>query len=163
MSTINPNLTSGVNTANAAELPENATLCFIGSQKGGDFDIEGELARKMLNAPLYVNRRTNGDVVMPWANAFDVTHRSRGMYIIDFGTDMKLEDAAKYELPFEYIKKHVKPQRRSNNGLREPITETVGGYTLSHARGFRRKAPGKQRYAATGHSQALGSIDSSCG
>lgn len=37
------------------------------------------------------------------------------MWIIDFGTDMREEEAAKYELPFRYIEKHVKPERATNN------------------------------------------------
>lgn len=37
--------------------------------------------------------------------------QNRNMWIIDFGTDMSLEEAAKYEAPFEYVKKYVKPIR----------------------------------------------------
>jgi len=33
------------------------------------------------------------------------------MWIIDFGTNMPVEEAAQYEKPFEYVKAHVKPLR----------------------------------------------------
>jgi len=37
------------------------------------------------------------------------------MWLIDFGVDMPMEQAALYELPFEYVKKHVYPVRKDNN------------------------------------------------
>jgi type II restriction/modification system DNA methylase subunit YeeA len=36
------------------------------------------------------------------------------MWIIDFGTDMSIEDAALYEAPFEYVKREVMPTRIEN-------------------------------------------------
>ena len=36
-----------------------------------------------------------------------MTRRPRNMWIIDFGADMPEEDAALYELPFEYVRRHV--------------------------------------------------------
>jgi type II restriction/modification system DNA methylase subunit YeeA len=61
------------------------------------------------------NGRPNSDVVRPWVNGTNVTGRPRGMFIIDFGTDMTEHEAALYELPFEYLKHHVKPIRQRNN------------------------------------------------
>jgi type II restriction/modification system DNA methylase subunit YeeA len=69
----------------------------------------------MLAAPLNPNGRPNSDVVRPWVNAFDITHRPRGMYIVDFGVDMPEEQAALYEVPFEYVREHVYPERKSDN------------------------------------------------
>ncbi len=67
----------------------------------------------MLKAGTNPNNRKNSDVVKPWINAIDVTQRPRGMWVIDFGPDMPREQAALYELPFEYVKEHVKPIRDS--------------------------------------------------
>lgn len=53
-------------------------------------------------------------MVRPWVNALDITRRPRNMFIIDFGTDMTEADAALYEMPFEYVKHHVKPVRTDN-------------------------------------------------
>ena len=58
--------------------------------------------------------RSNADVVRPWVNGLDVTRRPRDMWIIDFGTDMPMEEAALYEAPFEYVKEHVMPTRETN-------------------------------------------------
>ena len=65
--------------------------------------------------PLNPNGRTNSDVIRPWVNGQDITGRPRDMWIIDFGTNMSEADAALYELPFEYVRKHVKPEREKNN------------------------------------------------
>ena len=37
------------------------------------------------------------------------------MFIVDFGVDMPEEQAALYEMPFEYLHKHVKTKRLENN------------------------------------------------
>jgi type II restriction/modification system DNA methylase subunit YeeA len=111
---INPDLTTGSNTASAHRIKENQGICFMGTTKVGAFDIDTETARKMLAAPTNPNGRPNSDVVRPWVNATDITRGSRGMFIIDFGVDMKEEAAALYEQPFEYVKHYVKPVRSTN-------------------------------------------------
>ncbi|HEY1805422.1 MAG TPA: DNA methyltransferase [Terracidiphilus sp.] len=112
---INPDLTFGSDATLARPLLENANLCFMGTTRIGPFDLDPETAQKMLTTPLNPNGRPNSDVVRPWANAFDVTHRSRGMYIIDFGVDMPEEQAALYEVPFEYVRERVYSERQKNN------------------------------------------------
>ena len=112
---INANLTAALDLTVARRLPENAGLSFMGDTKGGAFDISAEVAAQMLAAPLNPNGRPNSDVVRPWVNGQDITGRPRDMWIIDFGTNMSEADAALYELPFEYVRKHVKPERDKNN------------------------------------------------
>lgn len=112
---INADLTSGSDTASAHRLRENRGICFMGTTKVGPFDIDAETARKMLSAPLNPNGRPNSDVVRPWVNALDITRRPRDMFIIDFGTDMPEQEAALYELPFEYVRHHVQPIRAMPN------------------------------------------------
>ncbi|MGA2571633.1 MAG: DNA methyltransferase [Terracidiphilus sp.] len=112
---INPDLTSGSDATRARLLPENANLCFMGTTKAGSFDLDHETARRMLDAPLNPNGRPNSDVVRPWVNALDITRRPRGMYIVDFGLDMPEEQAALYEMPFEYVREQVYPERKSDN------------------------------------------------
>jgi len=112
---IHADLTSGSDATLAKPLAENANLCFMGTTKVGAFDLDPETARKMLAAPLNPNGRANSDVVRPWVNAFDITRRPRGKYIIDFGVDMPEEEAALYEMPFEYVREHVYPERKSDN------------------------------------------------
>ena len=115
VATINADLTASIDITRARRLPENAGIAFMGDTKGGPFDIPGDLARKMLAAPLNPNGRPNSDVVRPWVNGLDVVRRPRDMWIIDFGVDMPLEQAALYELPFEHVKRHVLPVRQKNN------------------------------------------------
>ena len=112
---IHPNLTAEARTTSAVQLPENAGISFIGPSPHGRFDIDYGLARKMLQAPLNVNGRPNSDVVRPVANAIDLVRSFRNAWTIDFGPDMPLGEASKYELPFEYVKARVLPTRKQNH------------------------------------------------
>ena len=112
---INANLTGDADLTKAHKLPENSGICFMGMTRIGPFDITAEQAEAMLGAPSNPNGRPNSDVVRPWVNARDLTSRSRGMYIIDFGVDRPQGEAALYELPFEYVRAQVQPQRENNN------------------------------------------------
>jgi len=107
---INSNLTAGVDLTKARRLKENVGIAFMGDTKGGPFDIPESLALEMLGRPNPLSK-SNHDVILPYVNGLDVTRRPRGMWIIDFGVDMSLEEAALYEAPFEYVKEHVKPIR----------------------------------------------------
>lgn len=111
VNSINANLETGLDLTRAKRLAENADLAFIGDTKKGQFDIDEETAKRMLNAPINPNGRSNRDVVRPWINGLDLTRRPRGMWIIDFGIDMPEDEAALYEKPFEYVLEHVKPVR----------------------------------------------------
>ena len=115
---INSDLTAGLNLTTAQSLAENQGLCFQGTIKVGPFEITQDLARSWLRAPLNPNGRPNSDVVRPWLNASDLTGRSRGLWIIDFGSEMTVEEASLYEAPFEYIKQHVFPDRQDNRDAR---------------------------------------------
>jgi len=108
---INNDLTGGVDLQRVAQLPENAGLAFQGTIKVGPFDITAEQARALLTVPINVNGRPNSDVVRPWSNAMDITRRPSNRWIIDFGTNMPVDDAALYERPFEMVLANVKPMR----------------------------------------------------
>ncbi|MCX6093206.1 MAG: class I SAM-dependent DNA methyltransferase [Candidatus Bipolaricaulota bacterium] len=111
---VNPDLTASLDFTKAARLPENSGIAFMGDTKGGPFDITDAVARQMLAAQGNPNGRPNSDVVLPWINARDITGRSRGMWIIDFGTDSTEEWAAGYDLPFSYVVREVRPGRDVN-------------------------------------------------
>jgi len=112
--TINADLTGSIDLTTAQRLGENFNIAFMGDTKGGSFDIPADVAVKMLDAPLNPNGRPNGDVLRLWINGLDITRRSRGMWIIDFGVNMPEDEAALYEVPFEYVLRHVKPKRLTN-------------------------------------------------
>jgi type II restriction/modification system DNA methylase subunit YeeA len=116
---INADLTSHVNVTIAGALPENAGVCFLGIMKAGPFDIDSETAKRLLTAPQNPNGKPNSDVIKRRLGGQDVVQATRDVWIIDF-IDMPVEQAALYELPFEYVRKHVKPLRDVNrdNALR---------------------------------------------
>ena len=109
---INANLTAGADLTAARRLKDNLGVAFMGDTKGGPFDIPGSLAQEMLGSP-NPHGRSNSEVLKPWINGRDITDRSRGMWIVDFG-DMPAEEAALYEVPFEYVNTKVKPQRETS-------------------------------------------------
>ena len=111
---INSDLTATVDITGAAKLLENEGICFLGMMKGGPFDIDATTAKKMLEAPINPNGRSNADVVKRRMGGQDVVRRPRDTWIIDFGAGKTLEEASFYELPFEYVREHVKPLRDKN-------------------------------------------------
>ncbi len=115
VSSINANLTYQADTTLAKRLTENASICFQGPILSGPFDIDDNLAQKMLREPININGRPNSDVVRPIINATDLVQQSRQKWAIDFGI-MSEEDAAKYEMPFEHIHKYVLPYRQEREG-----------------------------------------------
>lgn len=111
---INADLTAGVDVTQSVRLEENKNKSFIGTQKSGAFDINYKFAQEMLrdrNASGYLN----SDVIVPWVNGSDIVRRPRNMYIIDFPSEMPIEEAQKYEWPFKYVKKEVKPKRTAKH------------------------------------------------
>ncbi len=115
---INSDLTGSLDLTAAARLPENLEIAFMGDTKGGPFDVPPEMARKLLNAKGNPNGKPNSEVVKPWVNGLDITRRPRDFYIIDFGIEMTLEDAALYEAPFEYANENVRPARERSRTTR---------------------------------------------
>jgi hypothetical protein len=107
---INANLTATVDTTQARALAENEGIAFMGTTKGGAFDIVEEQAVALLPTP-NPHGRPNSDVVVPWVNGIDLTQRPKGKWIIDFGVAMPEGEAAKYEDVFEYVRAAVRPQR----------------------------------------------------
>jgi len=118
---INADLTARFDLGRAQRLRENERLCFRSDEKGGPFDIPPDLALPMIDAPFNPNGRPNTDVVRPYVNGLDVVRRRRGMWIIDFGVDTTEDAAALYELPFEYVRRVVKPVRDAGNNAHERV------------------------------------------
>jgi len=110
--TINADLTTSTDVTQAQTLQENEGLCFQGPSPKAPFDIDEEIARRMLTAPQNVNGRPNSDVVRVVMSAIDLAQGSRGKWTIDFGL-MTQQDAAMYEMPFEYVKQVVLPVRKT--------------------------------------------------
>ena len=111
---INANLTATSDTTRARRFPRQADCSFIGTQKNGPFDVSFDVARTWLQLSGNPHGRPNSDVLFPWSNGQDLTQRSSGRWIIDFGVSMPAARAARYQAPFEYVLRHVKPDRLKN-------------------------------------------------
>src|SRR6266542_1619846 len=111
---INSDLTCSVDVTKALELVSNAGIGFIGSCKGGPFDIKENEAMRLLSARGNPNSRPNSDLVRPRINTDGLTNKRRGDWIIDT-RDMPLAEASRYERPFELGVERVKPKRDENN------------------------------------------------
>ncbi|MBA2527292.1 MAG: class I SAM-dependent DNA methyltransferase [Pyrinomonadaceae bacterium] len=108
---INADLTGTLDLSSAARLKENAGVSFQGTAQAGPFEIDEQTAKAMLSSVGNPNGRPNSDVIKRSINGIDITRRSRNVWTVDFGTNMPAEDAALYEVPFEYVRANVKPQR----------------------------------------------------
>ena len=145
VTTINPNLTAGLDLTRVRRLSANVGIAFMGDTKGGPFEIPASLAKELLRAP-NPDGRANSDVVKPWVNGLDVTRRPRDMWIVDFGVARPEEDAALYEKPFEYVREHVQPARENNR--RESYAKRWWLHVEPRP-GMRAALAGRGRYLAT--------------
>ena len=109
---INANLTHAVNPSDAAPLRTNVNVAYMGVTKQGPFDIPGSIARKWLSSP-NPSGKPNSNVLVPYLNGMDVTKRQRESWLIDFPHGIAEDNAAQFELPFEYVRRKVKPFRDS--------------------------------------------------
>ncbi len=103
-----------VDLTKAQSLSTNLDCSFLGTKKGGPFDIDGETARLFLLAPTNPNGSRNSEVVFPRVTGGDLAKRLEDRWVIDFGVSRAESQAALYELPFEYVVEKVKPLRDQN-------------------------------------------------
>ena len=143
---INSDLTTGVDLTAAKRLKGNSGIAFQGFNRVGSFDVSASDAERMLKTP-NPHGKPNSDVLKPYRNARDLLDRPRGVYTIDFGVDMAMEEAALYELPFEWINVNVKPERERNRNRR--ARESWWLYQLPSVE-LRKALDGLDRYLATG-------------
>ena len=106
---VNADLTAETDTGKAQQLLENAGIAFIGIQKGGAFDIVGDLARAWIKIP-NPNGRSNAEVLKPYINGMDIVRRPSDTYLIDFNQMSELE-ASEFIVPFVFVKQNVQPTR----------------------------------------------------
>ena len=142
---INADLTTGTDVTVARRQPENLRISFMGTTKGGAFDINEAVAMPLLHLP-NPHGRPNSDVLVPWVNGKDITGRSRGMWIIDYGVGMAEGEAAKYEAVFERVIGTIRPTRHAGS------RELAGEGWWQHVRprpDMRRALAGLRRFLIT--------------
>ena len=110
---INADLSVRSDIRQARILAENAGMTFIGTQKGGAFEIPASLAKEWLTLP-NPDGVSNADVLKPWLNGMDLTQRPSGRWIIDFDAMDEVE-AQKYVAPYQFVLDRVKPERIKAN------------------------------------------------
>ena len=142
---INPDLTSQANLTRAVRLKENKDICFMGPSPKGPFDIDKNLAQKMLMAKGNPNNKPNSEVIRPVASAIDLVQNSREKWTIDFAM-MDMTEAAGYEMPFEYVRKNVYPIRSKNR--RKAYAEKWWQYAEARP-GMRTALNEKNRFIST--------------
>lgn len=117
---INPDLTQGAYMGAAQQLKENAPYSYRGGIRAGPFDVPYDDGMRMLNAPLNVNGHPNSDVVFPLLIGRDLAQRWSERFVIDFGEERSMAEAAQYELPFEHVKAEVQPWRKAHPNPEHP-------------------------------------------
>ncbi|MGH8234575.1 MAG: class I SAM-dependent DNA methyltransferase [Rhodanobacteraceae bacterium] len=136
---------AGVDLTKAGKLLENAGCCFVGTSKKASFDVSGDVARQWLLAPNPTGRN-NKEVVKPWINGEDIVRRPSDTWIVDFGVSTTLEEAAQFELPFEYVKAVVYPEKMAVRNEAEKKRWWLHARTAAD---FRRANAFNNRFMAT--------------
>ncbi|MBI4027857.1 MAG: class I SAM-dependent DNA methyltransferase [Verrucomicrobia bacterium] len=145
VTTINANLTAHSDVTQAQLLSENVGLSIIGTKKAGAFDISDAVALLWFNLP-NPHGLPNSDVLRPWVNGSALVQRRHFQWIIDGGTDMKLEEFSLYEQPYKHVLAHVKPERDKSN---EPSIVARWWLMARPRPEFRSAIVGQHRYLAT--------------
>jgi hypothetical protein len=110
---INANLSTAADLTKAQTLAGSQSLSFLGSCKGGDFDIEEAEAINLLTATGNAKHKPNSDVVRPVKNSEDLLQRASHRWIID-NASLSLAQAEAYKKPHAIVAARVKPHRDSN-------------------------------------------------
>jgi hypothetical protein len=142
---VNADLTHGSDVTSVNRLEVNHSKCFMGTTKVGAFDIDEETAIRMLCA-VNPSPYPNSDVLRPFRNGSDIVRDCSSRWIVDFGSSRTLEDAARFETPFEYLVKFVKSEREANNDKWRSTHWWLLGRTLPD---FRAAVARTSRYIGT--------------
>ena len=110
---INANLSAAADASAAIILAQNKNISFLGSCKGGPFDISETEARDMLLASGNPHGRPNSDVLRPVVNSEDLLKTKDVRWIID-SAYLTTDEFCLYEKPFRLVTERVKPLREKN-------------------------------------------------
>jgi hypothetical protein len=135
----------GLRLTDALPLVGNAGIAFQGPVKVGPFEIAGDQARIWLAEP-NPDGRASSAVLRLWANGQDLTKRPSDTWIIDFGVDMPVAEAALYAGPFAHVNTNVRPMREAGRREGRKRSWWLHGETVP---ALRRASAGLSRYIAT--------------
>ena len=95
----------------------------MGITPAGPFDVPEAQAVKWLRAP-NPTRRPSSDILRPYFNGNDLTKRPRNGWTIDFGIEMSLDQASRYEQPFGYLEsRSANPADQPQGSLRKELVD----------------------------------------
>jgi hypothetical protein len=134
-----------VDVTKAQSLAVNKNAAFTGTSKKGLFELPGSIARSWTQLPSLANKPI-ASVLKQFSNGMDITRRSRDFWIIDFGPDMPLADAALFEEPFHHVQTYVKPAR---DKVRNPAEKRDWWLHARSLRSLRTRSTGLDRVIFT--------------
>jgi type II restriction/modification system DNA methylase subunit YeeA len=118
VSSIFPDLAAGaVDITTARPIQSNRGLAMRGIERGGPFDVPGDIARGWLLAPLNPNGRPNSDVLRPMISGAGIVRRPTDTWLIDF-SGLTEAEAALYQDVFKYAEENIKSARTKNREQR---------------------------------------------
>jgi hypothetical protein len=126
-------------------LDESSFCAFTGSSKKGQFEVPGSDFREWLKQP-NPNDLSNAGVLRKFSNGRDITDRDRDYWVVGFGPNMEMHDAAPYVGPFEYVKRVVKPAR---DIVRNPAEKRLWWLHARTMRGLRSEISRVSRFIFT--------------
>ena len=109
---INSALTADIDVSGARTIQANKNFSFVGPQPNG----KGFLIDETTASQWIKEDSKNSEVVKLFSGATDLARKPHGIpsrWIIDF-SDMPIEEASRYELPFRHVQEYVKPEREQN-------------------------------------------------
>lgn len=106
---IPPNLAVGTDITIAKRLQAMSTAYHEGTKKGASFELSPAMALEFLEAST-PHGLPNSDVIRPYTNGVALYNGTTTEYIVYFHPSMTLDQASKYEAPFEFIKRTVFPK-----------------------------------------------------
>ena len=110
---INANLSTAADMTKSHKLPASENQSFLGSCKGGDFDISEVEALNLLTSQGNPRKKLNSEVVKPVKNSEDLLQRPADRWIIDTA-DLSLTASQLYKKPYAIVVARVKPHRDKN-------------------------------------------------
>ncbi|TKA96225.1 class I SAM-dependent DNA methyltransferase [Cereibacter changlensis] len=125
VSSINADLTSGLDKTSVKPLRQNRDVSFVGVQKSGPFDVDGDLARQWLKAPSNPNGFHNSHILRPTVNGSAITAGSKEVWLIDFPRGLTVDEASLWERPFEYLSRALYDSDSPELGLLKDFRKGV--------------------------------------
>lgn len=107
------NLSASVDASSVKQISANLGISFLGSCKGGSFDIGEDEAIVLLKASGNPHGRPNSHVLRPVMNTSDLTGRKPQRWIID-NASLTLGEACLFEAPHKIVVERVKKNRDTN-------------------------------------------------